>query len=83
MVWVLSNGVEDIPLQPFLLSSLYSFGCIFPGTVWIDKLIIVLKGFISMFNKETGKRHFLTFHSNGCKEEKKCFINKENTTEKI
>ena len=28
-----------------------------------------------MFNKETGKRHFFTFPGNGCKEEKKCFIN--------
>ena len=25
MVWVISNGVEDTPLQQFLLSSLYSF----------------------------------------------------------
>ena len=38
MVRVLSCGVEDTPLQHFLLSSIYLFDSIFSGIVWIDKL---------------------------------------------
>ena len=38
----------------------------------------MLKEFASVFNKETGKRYFLTFPSNGCKKEKKRFINNKN-----
>ena len=37
--------------------------------------VIVLKGFVWMFNKEIGKRQFLTFPGNGYKKEKKYFIN--------
>ena len=38
MVWVLSNGIEDTPLQQFLFSSLHSFDSIFWGIrVWTDK----------------------------------------------
>ena len=40
--------------------------------------IIVLRGFVSMFKKETAKRHFLVFLDNGSKKEKKCFINNKN-----
>ena len=32
--------------------------------------VTVLKEFISMFNKETEKRNFVTFHGDGCKEGK-------------
>ena len=32
--------------------------------------VIVLKGFVWMFNKEIGKRQFLTFPGNGYKKEK-------------
>ena len=32
---------------------------------------MLLKEFVSMFNKETEKRHFLTFSGNGYKKEKK------------
>ena len=32
--------------------------------------MIVLKKFASMFNKETGKKPFLTFPAGSCKEEK-------------
>ena len=39
--------------------------------------IIVLKQFVWLFAKETGKRHFLTFHGSGCKE-KKSFLNNMN-----
>ena len=43
----------------------------FSGIVWIDKLcIILLKKIVSMFNKEEGKRQFLTLHGNGCKKRK-------------
>ena len=38
MVWVLSNGIEETPLQQFLLSSLYLFDSIFISLAWIDKL---------------------------------------------
>ena len=38
MIWVRSNGVEDIPLQQFLLSSLYFIDSTFSGIVFIDKL---------------------------------------------
>ena len=44
MVRVLSNGVEDIPLQQFLLSSLYSFDSIYSGVIWIDKLDNCVEG---------------------------------------
>ena len=69
MVWVLSNGAEETSLQQFLLSSLYLFDYIFSSIVWIDSSIIVLKEFVSVFNKKTEKK-IATFHGNGCKEEK-------------
>ena len=79
MVWVASNWIEDTALQQFLFSSLYSFDSNFSGIFWFAKLrIIVLKEFVSVFNKETGKRHFLAFPGNGYKKEKNCFINNKN-----
>ena len=74
--WFEFNEVKDTPLQQFLLSSLYSFDSQF----WLISCIIVLKEFASIFKKETGKRHFLTFPDNGCKKGKKCFINNKNLT---
>ena len=56
MAWVLSNGVEDTPLQQFLLGSLYLFDSIFSGIVLIDRLHNCVKEIASMFNKETAKR---------------------------
>ena len=37
MVWVFGSGVEEAPLQQFLLRSLYSFDSIFPSIVLTDK----------------------------------------------
>ena len=69
MFWVLSNGVEVHHCSRFFLSNLKSFELI--------SSIIVLKGLFKLFNKEIGKRHFLTFPGKVAKS-KKCFINNKN-----
>ena len=52
----------------FLLSSFHLFDSVFLGIVWIGltSCVVALKEFVSIFNKETRKRNFLTFHDNGC-----------------
>ena len=70
MVCVLSSWVQDTPLQQFLLSCFIRL-TLFSSIVWIKKLcIILLKRFVSMFNKEKGKDVFFTFHGKGCKQGK-------------
>ena len=66
----LSSGIEDMLLQQFLLSSLYSFDSIFFSYFGLISCILVMQKFVSMFNKETGKRQFLTFHVDSYKERK-------------
>ena len=84
LVQVPGNRVEDRLLQQILLSSLYSLDSQFV----LISCIIVLKEFASIFNKETGKRYFLTFPGNGCKKEKNAssiirILQIRTTTEKI
>ena len=66
MVWIITNEVEDTLLQQFFLSSLYLFDSIFSDIVWIDKL------------HNCVKRICFNVPGNGCKKEKKYFINNKN-----
>ena len=61
MVWFLSNGVQDTPLQQFFLSSLYLFDSIFSGIVWIDKLHTCVKGTCFNIKQRTRKNTFSHF----------------------
>ena len=78
---VLSNGVEDTSLQQFFLVLFIRLTIFFQTKFGLISYIILLKEFVSIINKKTGKRHFLTFHGISCKEENKCFINNRNPVE--
>ena len=62
--WVLINGVEDTPLQQFLLSSLCSFDSIvlfwlyYLGIVWTDKLRNCVQGICFMIYLGNRKKDF-------------------------
>ena len=62
MVRVLSCGVEDTPLQHFLLSRINSFDSIFSGIVWIGKLHnCALKYLFQCLRRKHEKDIFLLF----------------------
>ena len=70
MIWVLSNEVEETPVQQYLLCSLYSFGY-FAIIVSIDKLHNCAEGIHFSVKQGKRKKDIVTFHGYGCKEGKK------------
>ena len=68
----LSIGVEDVTLWQFFFINLYLFDSIFRGTVRLISCINMLKEFISiaMVAMEIEKKHYFSYHSNSCKEDK-------------
>ena len=76
-----SYSPEQKQLQQFLLSSLYSLGSIFLFWFIIVEFIsyiIVLKEFISLFTRETGKRH--SPFTRAVAKRRTCFANNTNLT---
>ena len=75
-VWFLSIGVEDLE---FFFINLYLSDSIFRGTVRLISCINMLKEFISiaMVAMEIEKKHYFSYHSNSCREDK-VFIKNRN-----
>ena len=67
-VSVFSNGVEDIPLHQFFLSSLYLFDSFFQGQLGLVSCIIVMEEFVSLalVAVEGRKTFSYSYHNNGC-----------------
>ena len=62
MNWVLRNGVEETPLQQFLLNSFYSFDSIFSIIVWIDQQHNCVEGiFLQCLTKKQKKKKLCHF----------------------